>query len=560
MQWSRAIAWRRRHAAPIGVAAVATVALLAFACGSDDADPGAQAVREVAPAQAAAEEAPAEQAAAERQAETEATEEAPAESAAEDEPEAPAAQSAAESQPQPEDRAETQAEAETETEATAEAPAESAAEDEPEATAEATAEDEPEATAEATAEDEPEATAEATAEDEPEATAEATAEDEPASDPPPPDSGTFLPLDADVTPAGEPILRDLGAPSHFGRGWNTNFDISLVDYTEILSGGVPRDGIPTIRDPRFISIAEADGVYVDHSPVMQVSLNGDARAYPLDILIWHEIVADVVGGVPVAVTFCPLCNTAITFDRTIAGTVYDFGVSGLLRNSDLIMYDSQTESLWQQIGGAAIVGDMVGARLTVLPSTIVAWGDFKAQYPEGIVLSRETGYARRYGANPYVGYDRIGNTPFLFRGEIDERLSAMERVVTLDLPGEVVAYPFTLLAERRAVADVRDGREIVVFWTPGVTSALDGADIARSRDVGATGVFERSVDGRLLDFQPNPDDPATFLDAQTQSVWNIFGSARSGPLAGTQLTPVVHANHFWFAWAAFQPDTVVFGG
>ena len=439
----------------------------------------------------------------------------------------------AESQP-PEDRAETQAEAETETEATAEAPAESAAEDEPEATAEATAEDEPEATAEATAEDEPPT--------------------------PPPDSGTFLPLDADVTPAGEPILRDLGAPSHFGRGWNTNFDISLVDYTEILSGGVPRDGIPTIRDPRFISIAEADGVYVDHSPVMQVSLNGDARAYPLDILIWHEIVADVVGGVPVAVTFCPLCNTAITFDRTIAGTVYDFGVSGLLRHSDLIMYDSQTESLWQQIGGAAIVGDMVGARLTVLPSTIVAWGDFKAQYPEGIVLSRETGYARRYGANPYVGYDRIGNTPFLFRGEIDERLSAMERVVTLDLPGEVVAYPFTLLAERRAVADVRDGREIVVFWTPGVTSALDGADIARSRDVGATGVFERSVDGRLLDFQPNPDDPATFLDAQTQSVWNIFGSARSGPLAGTQLTPVVHANHFWFAWAAFQPDTVVFGG
>ena len=542
MQWSKAlsskaIAWRRRHAAPIGVAAVTTVALLAFACGSDDADPGAQAVPEVAPAQAAAEEAPAAQAAAESQAEAQAEVEArggrlssrplprprrPREEAAE---EAPVEQAAAESQ--------------AEVEAAEEAPVEQAA-----AESQAETEATEEAPAEATPEDEP----------------EPSAEDEPASDPPPPDAATFLPLDADVTPAGEPILRDLGAPSHFGRTWNTNFDISLVDYTEILSGGVPRDGIPTIRDPRFISIAEADAVYVDHSPVMQVSLNGDARAYPLDILIWHEIVADVVGGVPVAVTFCPLCNTAITFDRTIAGTVYDFGVSGLLRHSDLIMYDSQTESLWQQIGGVAIVGDMVGARLTVLPSTIVAWGDFKAQYPEGIVLSRETGYARRYGANPYAGYDRIGNTPFLFRGEIDERLGAMERVVTLDLPGDVVAYPFTLLAEQRAVADVRDGRAIVVFWTPGVTSALDGADIARSRDVGATGVFERSVDGRLLDFQPNPDDPATFLDAQTESVWNIFGSARSGPLAGTQLTPVVHANHFWFAWAAFQPDTVVFGG
>ena len=489
MQWSRLIAWVRRQAAPIGVAAVATVALLAFACGSDDADPSAQAVREDAPAQAAAEEAPAAQAAVEQ----DAAEEAPAEQAA-------AEQAAAE--------------------ATEEAPAEATPEDEP----------------------------------------EPAAEDEPASDPPPPDAATFLPLDADVTPAGEPILRDLGAPSHFGSGWNTNFDISLVDYTEILSGGVPRDGIPTIRDPRFISIAEADAVYVDHSPVMQVSLNGDARAYPLGILIWHEIVADVVGGVPVAVTFCPLCNTAMTFDRTIGGTVYDFGVSGLLRNSDLIMYDSQTESLWQQIGGVAIVGDMVGARLTVLPSTIVAWGDFKAQYPEGIVLSRETGYARRYGANPYVGYDDPGNVPFLFRGEIDPRLSAMERVVTLDLPGDAVAYPFTLLTEQRAVADVRDGREIVVFWTPGVTSALDGADIARSRDVGATGVFERSVDGRPLNFRPNPDDPATFLDEQTESVWNIFGAALSGPLAGTQLTPVVHADHFWFAWAAFQPDTVVYDG
>ena len=493
MVWSKALsskvmAWRRPHAAPIGVAALAAVALLAFACGSDGADPSAQAAAQEAPEQAAPAQAAAEQAA---------PEQGTAEQAA---PEQVAAEQAV----------------------TEEAPAE-----------------------EAPAEEAP--------------AAQAAAEDEPASDPPPA-GGAFLPLDAAVTPAGEPILRDLGAPRHFGRGWNTNFDISLVEYEEILSGGVLRDGIPAIRDPRFISIAEADTVYVDQIPVVQFGLNGDVRAYPLEILTWHEIVADVVGGVPVAVTFCPLCNTAITFDRTIAGTVYDFGVSGVLRNSDLIMYDSQTESLWQQIGGAAIVGDMVGARLTVLPSTIVAWGDFKAQYPEGIVLSRETGYARRYGANPYVGYDRIGNAPFLFRGEIDPRLSAMERVVTLDLPGEVVAYPFTLLAEQRTVADVRDGRPIVVFWTPGVTSALDAADIARARDVGATGVFERTVDGRPLDFRPNPDDPATFLDEQTESVWNIFGSALAGPLAGAQLTPVVHANHFWFAWAAFQPDTVVFGG
>ena len=416
---------------------------------------------------------------------------------------------------------------------------------------------------EPTAESEQQAAAQAdppSADEEPAQATGAADEPEPEPDSAPPAGDTFLPLDADVTPFGEPILRDLGAPSHFGRGWQTNFDISLVEYGEILSGGVPRDAIPAIREPRFISIAEADELYVDGSPVLQFTLNGDARAYPLDILIWHEIVEDVVGGVPVAVTYCPLCNTAITFDRTIGSTTYDFGVSGLLRKSDLVMFDRQTESLWQQIGGVAIVGDMVGARLTVLPSTIAAWRDFKAQYPEGIVLSRDTGHSRDYGRNPYVGYDDPDNVPFLFRADIDPRLGAMERVVTLDLPDDAVAYPFALLAERGAVADVRAGRPIVVFWTPGARSALDRPGIAESREVGATGVFERTVDGRPLDFRPNPGDPATFLDEQTESVWNIFGAALSGPLAGAQLTPVVHTDHFWFAWAAFRPDTAVFEG
>ena len=370
---------------------------------------------------------------------------------------------------------------------------------------------------------------------------------------------TFLPLDASVTSFGDAVIRDLGPPPHFGRGWGTNFGVSLVLYEEIFSGGVPRDGIPALNDPRFISVAEADAVYADNSPVVQFEVNGDARAYPLDILTWHEIVNDIVGGVPVIVTFCPLCNTAITFERTLGDVTFDFGVSGTLRNSDLIMYDRQTESMWQQIGGKAIVGDMVGARLPILPASIVSWGAFAEQYPEAIVLSRDTGHPRNYGTNPYAGYDDVNNTPFLFRGEIDGQLSAFERVVTLDFPGVVVAYPFSFLEQERVVAERRDGREIVVFWTPGASSALDDRVVEEGRDVGSTGVFEREVDGQLLDFQPDPDDPATFIDVQTQSVWNIFGRAVSGEMAGVDLTPVVHANHFWFAWAAFQPDTEVVG-
>ena len=369
----------------------------------------------------------------------------------------------------------------------------------------------------------------------------------------------FLPISATVTPDGDPILRDLERPRHFGSGWSTNFEISLVQFEDIFSGGIPRDGIPALNDPRFIPVSEADGTYTDGAPVIQFEVNGDARAYPLDIMTWHEVVNDVVGGVPVAVTFCPLCNTAIAFERTVGGTTFDFGVSGVLRNSDLIMYDRTTESLWQQIGGEAIVGDMVGARLPVLAASIVSWGDFKVQYPEAIVLSRDTGHARDYGRNPYQGYDSTQGAPFLFRGSLDGRLSAFERVVTLDFPDDVAAYPFTFLEQERAVADVRDGREIVVFWIPGTSSALDASRVEDGRDVGSTGVFERTVDGTALDFEPNPDDPSTFVDVQTQSVWNIFGSAVAGPMEGTDLAPVVHANHFWFAWAAFQPTTVVVG-
>ncbi|MGH2602162.1 MAG: DUF3179 domain-containing protein, partial [Dehalococcoidia bacterium] len=172
---------------------------------------------------------------------------------------------------------------------------------------------------------------------------------------------------------------------------------------------------------------------------------GDARAYPLAILIWHEIVNDTVGGLPVTVTFCPLCNTAIVFDRRLDGQVLDFGTTGNLRHSDLVMYDRQTESWWQQVTGEAIVGELTGKQLTFLPAVIVAWSEFKAAYPQGQVLSSETGFLRDYGQNPYTGYDDADESPFLFRGTADGRLPPKERVVTVSLGGEDVAYPWPVL-------------------------------------------------------------------------------------------------------------------
>jgi hypothetical protein len=197
-------------------------------------------------------------------------------------------------------------------------------------------------------------------------------------------------------------------------GWKTDFSRHTVPYAEIISGGVPRDGIPPIDSPSFVSIEAANSWLADREPVIALEINGDARAYPLQIMTWHEIVNDSVGGIPVAVTFCPLCNSAIAFNRRIGEIVYDFGVSGKLRNSDLIMWDRQTESWWQQFTGEAIVGSLAGIRLDMLPAVIISWGDFRSAYPEGQVLSRETGFSRPYGRNPYAGYDDVDNSRFCF--------------------------------------------------------------------------------------------------------------------------------------------------
>jgi hypothetical protein len=345
-------------------------------------------------------------------------------------------------------------------------------------------------------------------------------------------------------------------------GWATNWNRHTIDYDELLSGGPPRDGIPSIDNPQFISPDAAGEWLADNEPVIALEIDGHARAYPLQILTWHEIVNDIVADVPVAVTFCPLCNSAITFDRRLDGEVYEFGTSGLLRNSDLVMYDRTTEGLWQQFTGEAIAGDLAGAQLTFLPSSIVSFADFREAHPEGVVLSRDTGFSRRYGQNPYVGYDNIGSSPFLFRGEIDGRLAAVERVVTVSLEpstgsGQVVdvAYPLSTLSELGVINDGQGGRDLVIFHTSGTNSALGDRVIAAAEDVGATGVFDPNLDGQKLTFQL---DGQAIVDAETGSTWNILGQAIDGPLAGKQLEPIVHGDHFWFSWAAFKPDTIIY--
>ncbi len=340
--------------------------------------------------------------------------------------------------------------------------------------------------------------------------------------------------------------------------WSTDFCNSQVDFNEILVGNPTKNGIPSVSDPAMESIEEAANWLSDRSPVIALEIDGEARAYPLAILMWHEIANDEVAGMPVAVTFCPLCNSSVTFDRRVEGDVLDFGVSGLLRNSDLIMYDRQSETWWQQLTGEGLVGEYAGVPLDIVPSQVIGFGRFAERYPEGLVMSRETGYNRQYGINPYSNYDSRAGRPFLFRGEIDQRLgSAVDHVLAAIIGDSAKAYPFEILREQRVINDSIGDRPIVVFFQSGVASALGDSVIDSARDIGTAGMYEASFDGEALQFSAKAD--GNFIDAQTQSTWNAFGEAIDGELAGSQLNWVHAFPHFWFAWAAFHPETEVYG-
>lgn len=353
---------------------------------------------------------------------------------------------------------------------------------------------------------------------------------------------------AAISPAG--VMRRSNLP-----GFKTNTDKRTIDLNELRSGGPGKDGIPAIHKPKFVSARKNVRWLKPAEPVIALTVNGQARAYPLQVLIWHEMVNDRIGDVPVLVTFCPLCYTAIVFERTIDGKEYTFGVSGMLRHSNMVMYDRKTESLWQQATGEAIVGDMVDRKLNTLPAQIISYEQFRRAYPEGLVLSRNTGFKRDYGRNPYVGYDDINNRPFGYQGEYDGRVAPMEKLITVTIKKTHKAYPYSITSKQRVINDQIADVPITVFHTEGALSALDAARMANSRPSGSTGVFDRRLDGKTLSFQ---SDGNLFVDKETSSTWNITGKAVTGPLAGKQLKPIAHGDFFAFTWLIFRPKTEIY--
>jgi hypothetical protein len=333
------------------------------------------------------------------------------------------------------------------------------------------------------------------------------------------------------------------------QGWRTDFARHAVALDQFQDGGPRRDGIPPIDHPRITTIAGGDRFLNPREPVLVVGAGGEVRAYPERILVWHEIVNDTLGADSIAVTYCPLCNSAIAFNRHVGARTLTFGTTGKLRDSDLVMWDRQTQSWWQQFTGTALVGALTGTQLRALDTQVLSWAMFKAAYPHGTVLSQDTGFERPYGANPYVSYDH--EPPAFFGGREDARLPPKERVVAVFGFGETVVVPFSRL-RRAPVMEGRAGHtSFVILYARGVASALDARQIADSADVGTAGVFEPQLAARALTL--HPAEGGGFVDAQTGSRWDLTGAALAGPLRGNRLRSVRHDEQYWFALAAFLP-------
>jgi len=277
------------------------------------------------------------------------------------------------------------------------------------------------------------------------------------------------------------------APRFWKNEWpKTDFTrTSVKNWSEILSGGPPRDGIPALSDPSFIAVG-AETRLSAREPVITVEIDGQTpRSYPVRYLMWHEIVNDRIGPEPVAVTFCPLCNSGVVFDRRLNGKLLTFGVSGKLRNSDMVMYDRETESWWQQALGEGIVGKYTGEHLKKLPVWMESWADYKARDPDGLVMD-EPAWNRAYGKNPYVGYDGSAR-PFLYNGELPPHgIQPLARVVVV---GDR-AWPLERLRKMGAV----DEAGVKISWSTGQASALDTRNIGKGREVGTIRV--RDAAGR----------------------------------------------------------------
>lgn len=315
----------------------------------------------------------------------------------------------------------------------------------------------------------------------------------------------------------------------------------VVNPEDIVSGGPPKDGIPSIDNPVFVSRDEAEKFMRELDVVIGLYYKGVARAYPHKILVWHEIVNDVVAGTPIAITYCPLCYTSLAFKRVIDGEPVEFGTSGLLYNSNLVMYDRKTDTLWSQILGLGILGPLAGVKLEKIQVDVMKWNIWREIHPDTEVLSPETGYSRPYGRDPYSPYFYYTSDEIWFPVKNrDDRMHPKTIIYGVVVGGKEKAYVAEALTESKVVND-RVGDTYIVIFTP---------------YEGLVRAYERKLGDMVLEFEWRD---GVYVDKQTGSRWNVYGEAVGGPLKGEKLNQIIIEINFWFAWAAFYPNTEVYG-
>ncbi|WP_299292126.1 DUF3179 domain-containing protein [Nitrosopumilus sp.] len=312
----------------------------------------------------------------------------------------------------------------------------------------------------------------------------------------------------------------------------------LIPLDKIKGGGPPKDGIPSIDNPVFANVSGSQFMS-DSDTVIGLEINGEAKAYPLFILVWHEIVNDKVGGTPVSVTYCPLCYTNQVFERVIDDREVEFGTSGKLYNSNLLMYDRLTDSYWSQALGLAVKGELTGYQLDLVPFDVITWGDWKKLHPDTLVLTTDTGHIRSYATDPYGSYYTEPRIMFPVEHS-DDRLHPKEIIIGFSINGIYKAYPQNDIESSGLIND-----------SVGETSLMLVSFFSEN-----SRAFDRTINGQTLEFEMIDGE---IVDLSTNSVWNYDGLAISGEMKGEQLERLPIEPGFWFEWVAFHPDTLVYG-
>ena len=310
---------------------------------------------------------------------------------------------------------------------------------------------------------------------------------------------------------------------------------------------LPRDAIPALNYPDVVSAQDADAFLEPFDLVLGVELNGEARAYPLSIMRWHEVVNDLLGGTLVAVNYCPLTGSGLVYSSKVGSEFVLFGVSGLLYDNNNVMFDRTSNSLWSQMLVQAICGTLAGERAQLYPIVQSTWWAWKTLYPDTTVVSLDTGFDRNYGVNPYIAYRRPDNTELFFpQSFVDPRRPVKELVLGIEHDGLARAYPYTVLGHRGAINDVVNGLSVLVVYDENARLAI--AFERKRRDEDLTLTLD-VVDGAF---------PFRLTDRETGTLWSLTGMAVEGPLAGARLEPIATYSSMWFAWAAFHRGTQIY--